>query len=177
MSDRPTTFDATSAKNRFGQLLEATAHGPVAIERHGRVVAYVLAPGDFPAPPSPLEERLAGRLRAAGAAYATLFGSIARGTARGDSDIDVAVSFGKPMTADLRMALTGLIAEVAGRSVDLVDLEKADGLALAQALGGTEILCDSVATRERMAVRLHRMEDDRRSVARAAQHARKGLFA
>ena len=81
------------------------------------------------------------------------------------------------MTADLRMALTGLIAEVAGRSVDLVDLEKADGLALAQALGGTEILCDSVATRERMAVRLHRMEDDRRSVARAAQHARKGLFA
>ena len=62
-------------------------------------------------------------------------------------------------------------------SVDLVDLEKADGLALAQTLGGTEILCDSVATRERMAVRLHRMEDDRRSVARAAQHARKGLFA
>lgn len=177
MSDRPATFDATAAKNRFGQLLEATAHGPVAVERHGRVVAYVVAPGDFPSPPAPLDARLAGRLRAAGAVYATLFGSVSRGTARGDSDIDVAVSFGKPMTADLRMAMTGLIAEVAGRSVDLVDLEKAEGLVFAQALAGTEILCDSVATRERMAARLHRAEDDRRSVARAAQHARKGLFA
>ena len=177
MTTRPTTFDSTSAKNRFGQLLEATTLGPVAIERHGRVVAYVLAPGDYPSPPAPLDERLAARLRAAGAVYATLFGSVSRGTARRDSDIDVAVSFGKPMTSDLRMALTGLIAEVAGRSVDLVDLEKAEGLVLSQALGGTEILCNSVATRERMAVRLHRTEDDRRSVARAAQHARNGLFA
>lgn len=177
MKSRPTTFDATSAKNRFGQVLEAAARGPVAIERHGRVVAFVVAHGDFPSPPASLEERLAGRLRAAGAVYATVFGSVARGAARPDSDIDVAVSFGKPMSSDLRMALTGLVGEVAGRAVDLIDLEKADGLILAQALGGTEILCDGVATRHRMAVRLHRSEDDRRSVAIAARHARKGLFA
>jgi predicted nucleotidyltransferase len=177
MKPGPTTFDATSAKNRFGQVLEAAARGPVAIERHGRVVAWVLAPADYPSPPVPLGDRLAGRLRAAGAVYATLFGSVAAGTARPDSDIDVAVSFGKPMTSDLRMALTGLVAEVAGRSVDLVDLEKADGLVLARALGGTEILCDSVATRQRMAVRLNRAEDDRRSLEKAAQDARKGLFA
>jgi predicted nucleotidyltransferase len=177
MKARTVTFDSTSAKNRFGQVLEAAARGPVAIERHGRLVAYVLAPGDYPTPPAPLAERLAGRLRAAGAVYAALFGSVSRGAARQDSDIDVAVSFGKPMTSDLRMAVTGLVAEVAGRSVDLIDLEKAGGLILSQALGGTEILCDSVATRQRMAVRLHRAEDDRRSVARAAQHARKGLFA
>ena len=72
-----TRFDATSAKNRFGQLLEASAHAPVAIERHGRVVAYVVAPGDFHAPPRTLEDRLAGSLRAAGAVYVTLFGSLA----------------------------------------------------------------------------------------------------
>ena len=154
----------------------------MAIERHGRVVAYVVAPGDYAAAPNqqrqpPLEERLAGRLRAAGAVYATLFGSLARGAARKDSDIDVAVSFGKPMTSDLRMAVTGLVAEVAERSVDLIDLEKAEGAILERALGGTEILCDDVATRHRMAVRLHRSEDDRRSAARAAHHARKGLFA
>ena len=177
MPPHPVTFDSTSAKNRFGQLLEATARGPVAIERHGRVVAYVLAPGDYPAPPAPLEERLAVRLRAAGAVYATVFGSVAQGAALPDSDIDVAASFGKPMTSDLRMALTGLIAEVAGRSVDLIDLEKSAGLTLARALGGTEILCDSVATRRRMAARLQCTEDDRRSVARAARHARKNLFA
>ena len=177
MTSRPATFDATAAKNRFGQLLEAAARGPVAIVRHGRVVAWVLAPRDYPSPPAPVGERLASRLRAAGAVYATLFGSVARGEARADSDVDVAVSFGKPMTGDLRMALTGLIAEVAGRSVDLIDLEKAEGLILARALGGTEILCDGVATRQRMATRLHRGEDDRRSAAQAVQLARKGLFA
>jgi len=158
-------------------LLEAASRGRVAIERHGRVVAYVISPADLPPAPGPLGERLATRLRAAGAVYATVFGSVARGTEHPESDIDVAVSFAKPMSSDLRMALTGLVAEVAGRAVDLVDLEKAGGTILGQALGGTEILCDSVATRHRIALRLHRSEDERRSAALAARHARKGLFA
>lgn len=34
---------ATEAKQRFGELVEAAARGPVAIERHGRVIAYVLS--------------------------------------------------------------------------------------------------------------------------------------
>jgi len=170
-------FDATSAKNRFGQLLEACAQSPVAIVRHGRVVAYVAAPGYFPARPQSMEDRLASRLRAAGAAYATVFGSLARGEARPESDIDVAVSFGKPMSSDLRLAVTGIVADAAGRSVDLVDLESAGGLILARALGGREILCDSVATRQRMIARLQRSEDDRRSAAMAARTARAGLFA
>lgn len=169
-------IDATSAKNRFGQLLEACARAPVAIERHGRVVAYVVAPGELPQAARTLEERLAGRLRAAGAAYAVLFGSVARGEARPESDVDVAVSFGKPMSADLRMAVTGLVAEAAGRSVDLVDLESADGLILARALGGREILCESAAARQRMIDRLRRSEDDRHNAAKAARTARATLF-
>jgi len=169
-------FHATAAKNRFGQLLEACAQAPVAIERHGRVVAYVVAPADLPAPPEALEDRLAGRLRAVGAAYAMVFGSVARGAPRSSSDIDVAVSFGKPMSSDLRMAVTGIIADVAGRSVDLIDLESAGGLILARALGGLEILCDRVATRQRMIDRVRRYEDDRRSAAMAARAARAGLF-
>jgi predicted nucleotidyltransferase len=169
-------FDATSAKNRFGQLLEACARAPVAIERHGRVVAYVVGPSQFPAPPAPLEELLAGRLRAAGAIYAAVFGSVASGAARPDSDIDVAVSFGKPMSPDLRMAITGIVADAAGRSVDLVDLETADGLILERALGGREIHCENVAVRQRMIARLRRSEDDRRSAAMAARTARAMLF-
>jgi predicted nucleotidyltransferase len=169
--------DATTAKNRFGALIEDAAHGPVAIERHGRVVAYVVAPRDFRAVPQRLEDVLAARLRAAGAVYATVFGSVARGQARRDSDIDVAVSFGKPMSSDLRAAMIGIVAEASGRGVDLVDLETAEGLILARALGGTEILCDSVATRRRMAERLLRSEDARRSAAQAARAARAGLFA
>jgi predicted nucleotidyltransferase len=170
-------FDATSAKNRFGQLLEACTHAPVAIERHGRVVAYVVGPRDFPAVLQSTEECLASRLRAAGATYATVFGSVARGQARPDSDMDVAVSFGKPMSSDLRMAVIGIVADVSGRSVDLIDLESAGGLILAQALGGTEILCDSVAVRQRMIAKVQRSEDDRRSAAMATRAARAGLFA
>jgi predicted nucleotidyltransferase len=123
-----------------------------------------------------LEKTLANRLCAAGAVYATVFGSVARGEDRPDSDIDVAVSFGKPMTSRRKMEVMALVAEVSGRSVDLIDLEKADGLILARALGGREILCDSVATRERMAVRLMRSEDDRISLARAMRSVRKHLF-
>lgn len=171
------TFDATAAKNRFGQLLEACTHAPVAIERHGRIVAYAVAPKDFAAQPQSMEERLASRLRAAGAVYATVFGSVAQGEARVDSDIDVGVSFGKPMSSDLRMAVIGIVADVAGRSVDLVDLNSAGGLILARALGGTEILCESVAARQRMITRVQRSEDDRISAAIAARAARAGLFA
>ena len=170
------TLDATSAKNRFGQLLEACVRAPVAIERHGRVVAYVVSPETFAATPQRGEEVLASRLRAAGAVYAAVFGSVSRGQARQDSDIDVAVSFGKPMSADLRMAVTGIVAEASGRSVDLIDLETADGLILARALGGTEILCDRAQTRQRMGARLLRSEDARLSAARAARSARATLF-
>ncbi len=171
------TFDATAAKNRFGQLLEACVHAPVSIERHGRVVAYLVAPKDFPAAPEPMEARLAGRLREAGAVYAAVFGSVARGQARADSDIDVAVSFGKPMSSDLRMAVIGIVAAVSGRSVDLIDLEASGGLILARALGGREIFCDDVATRQRMIAKVQRSEDERLSAAIAASAARSGLFA
>lgn len=171
------SFDATTAKNQFGRLLEAAAAGPVAITRHGRVVAYVAAPRDFDAPPRTLEERLAERLRAAGVRFATLFGSVARGAARRDSDIDVAVSLGKPISSDLREALIGIVADVAGRPVDLVDLEAAEGLVFAHAMQGREILCDDVATRLRLIRRLLRVEDDRRSAAIAARAARRSLFA
>ena len=170
------TFDATSAKNRFGALLEAAAEGPTAITRHGRVVAYVIAPADFAAVPQSLEERLADRLRAAGVRYATLFGSVARGTEDRESDIDIAVSLGEPLSSDLRAALIGIVADAAGRSVDLIDLETARGLVFARAMGGKEILCDEVATRQRLIGRLLRSEHDRRSATIAARAARAALF-
>ncbi len=174
------TFDATTAKNHFGRLLDACSNTPVAIERHGRVVAYVLGAGQMPqaqAVETSLEARLARRLTATGVVYATLFGSLARGAARTDSDIDLAVSFGRPMSSDLRMAMIGLIADEARRPVDLVDLETAGPLILARALAGREILCDANLTRARMASKLLRTEDARLSAARAARAMRAELFA
>jgi len=171
------TVDATSAKNRFGELLEACVHAPVAIRRHGRIAAYLVAPQALPAASEPMDARLAGRLREAGAAYVTVFGSVARGEARADSDIDIGVSFDEPMSSDLRMAMIGIIAAVTGRSVDLIDLEAAGGLVLSRALAGREIYCDDVATRQRMIAKLQRAEDEQLSAALAVRAARAKLFA
>jgi prevent-host-death family protein len=42
--DDSQVFTATAAKQRFGELLERAARGPVGIVRHGRIVAYVVPP-------------------------------------------------------------------------------------------------------------------------------------
>lgn len=53
---------------------------------------------------------------------AILFGSLATGRARAESDVDIAVDLGKTMSAEDKMALIGAIADATGRPVDLVDL-------------------------------------------------------
>lgn len=168
------TIDATSAKNRFGELIEACRAGPVAVKRHGRVVAYVVAPHEFGT--GGLELQLAAALRAAGARYATLFGSVSRGTSGPESDLDVSVSLGRPMTTSQRVELTGMLAEVAGRPVDLIDLEVAGGLVFARAMQGRELVCDATGTRQRLIARLLRTNEDRRVSAIAARGARTGMF-
>lgn len=56
---------------------------------------------------------------------AILFGSLARGTAGPDSDVDLAVSAGGPLSADARITLIEELAAATGRPVDLVDLARA----------------------------------------------------
>lgn len=41
------TIQATDAKNRFGELLEDTASGPVRIQKNGRDVAVVMSSTDY----------------------------------------------------------------------------------------------------------------------------------
>jgi uncharacterized protein len=60
------------------------------------------------------------------AAAVYLFGSVARGESRADSDVDIAVLYGKPVEpglAGLRLALAGDLEERLGRRVDLVVLD------------------------------------------------------
>ncbi len=49
-------FAASDAKNNFGKLLDAAQRRPVAIERHGRTVAFVISPEDM----SAIEDHLLG---------------------------------------------------------------------------------------------------------------------
>ena len=53
---------------------------------------------------------------------AIVFGSLARGEPRADSDLDVAVRLNRPMTVEDRRRLMEKIALATGRPVDLVDL-------------------------------------------------------
>jgi antitoxin Phd len=41
------TMTSVEAQNRFGQLLDAAQREPIAITRHGRVVAFVISPQDM----------------------------------------------------------------------------------------------------------------------------------
>ena len=53
---------------------------------------------------------------------AVLFGSVASGRQRADSDLDIAVSAKHALAAHEKMALMGAFAERTGRPVDLIDL-------------------------------------------------------
>ena len=89
---------------------------------------------------------LPDRLRAVLARYpdirqAVLFGSLAAGRARTDSDLDLAVDAGRPLTSAEKMDLIGDLAEATGRPVDLIDLHTVGEPLLGQILhGGQRIL-------------------------------------
>ena len=65
---------------------------------------------------------------------AILFGSIAMKKERYDSDIDIAVDMGHPMTAEERTNLIDEISSLTARPVDLIDLTKVGEPLLGQIL-------------------------------------------
>ncbi|HEX7339262.1 MAG TPA: nucleotidyltransferase domain-containing protein [Rhodanobacteraceae bacterium] len=80
---------------------------------------------------------------------AIVFGSVAKGTARPDSDIDVAVKADAPLTPAQKMRLIEDIAMATGRPVDLIDLAVAGEPLLGeiirhgkQLLGGPEAMAE-----------------------------------
>ena len=52
-----------------------------------------------------------------------LFGSVAQGNERSDSDLDIAVAAEQALTAVDKMAIISALAEQTGRPVDLIDLK------------------------------------------------------
>ena len=77
--------------------------------------------------PEPLQPDLIQAILAAidtqpGIRLAILFGSLAVGHERADSDLDLAVDAGHRLTTGEKLALMNELAERTGRPVDLVDL-------------------------------------------------------
>lgn len=54
---------------------------------------------------------------------ALLFGSVASGRQRADSDLDIAVAAKQALTANEKMAIIAALAQQTGRPVDLIDLK------------------------------------------------------
>ena len=76
---------------------------------------------------------------------AILFGSLANGTARAASDIDIAVQARNPLSAAQITLLMNEIADVIGRPVDLIDLCVAGEPLLGEILKGRRIVGDDAA--------------------------------
>ena len=75
------------------------------------------------------------RQRLPGLRAVYLFGSVATGEERPESDVDLAVLPAAPLTSIDRFELASELAEVLGRQVDLVDLGHADTVLLVQVIG------------------------------------------
>ena len=60
--------------------------------------------------------------RCSNVSLAIIFGSLAAGRPRADSDLDIAVGADKPISMPERIAIIQTLAEVTGRPIDLIDL-------------------------------------------------------
>lgn len=58
---------------------------------------------------------------------ALIFGSVAAGRARADSDLDIAVQFPQRMPAERYIAVMNALIDATGRAVDLIDLRTVGG--------------------------------------------------
>lgn len=104
---------------------------------------------------------------------AIVFGSVGRGRARRDSDIDVAVLTESGLGPDEKLALIGEIAEETGRAVDLVDLRRAGEPLLGQVLKGIRIVGNDTDHAELALRHIYANEDFMPYVRRMLEERRK----
>lgn len=71
---------------------------------------------------------------------AFLFGSLARGDSRPDSDLDLGVAGARPLSVEQRLEVVLVLSEAVGRPIDLVDLQTAGPIILRSCLRGQLVL-------------------------------------
>jgi predicted nucleotidyltransferase len=81
------------------------------------VTAAPSTPQDLP---EVISEEFLALLRTWGVVQAYLFGSVAEGNAQPESDLDLLVAFGHPVTLFKQMDLAEELARLCGRKVDLM---------------------------------------------------------
>jgi len=91
---------------------------------------------------------------------ALLFGSVAKGTACFDSDLDLAVGADHPLDVDETIELISDLAKATGRPVDLIDLSMVGEPLLGQIIaGGRRIVGSDTLFAELVLKHLYNQED------------------
>jgi predicted nucleotidyltransferase len=105
---------------------------------------------------------------------AIVFGSVARGDARPDSDLDIAVQTREPLDATAKMRLIEDLACATGRAIDLIDLRTVGEPLLGQILKhGRRIRGDSADMVDLMRRHVFDTEDFLPYVERMLEERRK----
>ena len=91
---------------------------------------------------------------------AFLYGSFAKGTARKGSDIDLAVAGSEELDAHYIQALRSRISDRMNRDVDVVDLNRVNGVILRECMNGRELVCRDRALKERLMIKLVYDQED-----------------
>ncbi len=99
---------------------------------------------------------------------AYLFGSVAEGRAQFESDLDLALETRPTLRVDERRALIARLGQVFGRPVDLIDLDRADGILLGEILDRGRRIHGSDADHVRLALRRIYDEADFQPIRRRA---------
>lgn len=95
-----------------------------------------------------------------GIRLALLFGSVAKGTAGFESDLDIAVDTGCPLDVDEKIALIEELAMLTGRPIDLIDLTTVGEPLLGQILAGNKrIIGDNTQYANLTLKHIYNMED------------------
>ncbi len=71
---------------------------------------------------------------------ALIFGSYVKGKLSAESDIDIAIKLNKPLLESKKIQIIQSIANITGRAVDLVDLQKVGQPLLSQIIKGGKVI-------------------------------------
>lgn len=107
-----------------------------------------------------LERQLKELLEKHGIRLALLFGSVAKGSAGFESDLDIAVDAGHALGVEEKIALIEALAMLTGRPIDLIDLKTVGEPLLGQILAGNKrIIGNTTKYAELTLKHIYNMED------------------
>lgn len=106
------------------------------------------------------EQQLKALLEKHGIRLALLFGSVAKGTAKFESDLDIAVDAGHTLEVEEKIDLIEELAMLTGRPIDLIDLTTVGEPLLGQILAGNKrIIGDNTQYANLTLKHIYNMED------------------